>query len=559
MSAEDQLQEAADKATLASEQARVWAEGPVNTTVPTDSGPVPTIAEFMRINQEAIDDGLAVGAAYQAATITAGAVTLNAATAGTWGVLLNQNITALSLAGSLSGQATTIEAIFSQPGDTAYSVAAPSGVVLESGRTKLIDESVGSITLVRFTTVNNGLTWFAMVLAVFAELPGFTLPVITGENATFNDEGTATTGWTTSNATLSVTGSWLRQTKTAGGSNSSMTKSLGTFPPTNSDFILYGKVRTKYSGTSQAVVWLLNGAKKITLWFGTADGGTPAQGTIALITDSGSGENKVTLVTGYDYESNAVEFALHFDQKFQTVTAWFKEADGRWKWKGRAPMTWISAADIQMLHSTGSAAGSWIEFDYLTLARPNFAVLSDSIGEGKTLFSPDPALALTNDDSTWMRHAPIYPALRNNLIVNKGVGSQTSAQMLSRVADVTSTGAKLVFLHASSNDSVGGISQATRTSNIQSTVNAINAAGSQTVLLNAVYGTSSNANNPGLHDYMKTWWGTSMPTVTGVAAAINIMRPIDVAGEYMDPTLTQSDNIHPNIAGYTAIGQYIAQ
>lgn len=51
----EQLQEAADKATQASEQAGLWATGPDNTTVPTDSGPVPTIAEFNRAAQARVD------------------------------------------------------------------------------------------------------------------------------------------------------------------------------------------------------------------------------------------------------------------------------------------------------------------------------------------------------------------------------------------------------------------------------------------------------------------------------------------------------------------------
>lgn len=55
MSTIQQFQEAADKATQASAQADTWANGPVNTTVPTDSGPVPTIAEFNRAAQARVD------------------------------------------------------------------------------------------------------------------------------------------------------------------------------------------------------------------------------------------------------------------------------------------------------------------------------------------------------------------------------------------------------------------------------------------------------------------------------------------------------------------------
>lgn len=54
----EQLQEAADKASQASAQAGLWATGPVGTTVPTDSGPVPTISEFTRAAQERADDAI---------------------------------------------------------------------------------------------------------------------------------------------------------------------------------------------------------------------------------------------------------------------------------------------------------------------------------------------------------------------------------------------------------------------------------------------------------------------------------------------------------------------
>lgn len=55
MSTIQEFEEAAAKATQASAQAYTWANGPINTTVPTDSGPVPTIAEFTRANQARAD------------------------------------------------------------------------------------------------------------------------------------------------------------------------------------------------------------------------------------------------------------------------------------------------------------------------------------------------------------------------------------------------------------------------------------------------------------------------------------------------------------------------
>lgn len=595
----DRLEAAAIKAEGGAEILRKMANDPVGTYVSTESGPLPSLAEWQRINEAALGGVPALTALveetqedvqaleeesasldervtalesatpspiqddYQTATIVSGAVTLDAATARTWGVLLIEDVSGLTLSGAIAGKSTTIEAIFTQPADSANSVTIPAGVSLQDGRSTLVNESAGSITLVRFTSVNGGLTWLALVLAVFSAAPAFSLPSIADENSTFNDEGEATTGWTGSNATLSVSSSFLRQAKTAGGSNSSMTKAV-TFTPTNSDYILYGKIRAKYTTNDVAVVWLLNGSKEVSIWLGSANGGGSATlGAISFVGTTGaSTKNIASIATGYNYEATAVEFALQYDHKFSTLTAWFRESDGRWKWKGRVACNWFSAANIAALTTTGSAAGAWVEFDYLTLARPNIAILSDSIGEGKTLFSPDPALALTNDESTWVRHAPIYQSLRNNLVVNKGVGGNTSAQMLSRVADVTGTGARVVFLHASSNDEAGGVSQSTRTSNIQSTVNAIAAASGQTVLLNAMYGTLGGPDNspgPDLRDYMRTWWTTNLAAVTGLAEKIDIMHPIAVADDFMDSSLTQSDGIHPNVAGHTAIGQYIAQ
>lgn len=67
-----QLQEAADKATQASAQASIWATGPINLTVPTDSGPIPTIAEFTRANQELADAAIAALGWVLAGDFTAG-------------------------------------------------------------------------------------------------------------------------------------------------------------------------------------------------------------------------------------------------------------------------------------------------------------------------------------------------------------------------------------------------------------------------------------------------------------------------------------------------------
>jgi len=92
-------------------------------------------------------------------------------------------------------------------------------------------------------------------------------------------------------------------------------------------------------------------------------------------------------------------------------------------------------------------------------------------------------------------------------------------------------------------------------------VSAITAAGGKVVLLNAMYGTSAGGDNtptPDLRDYMRTWWNGGRLSVSGAAAVFDIMEPLRVSGDYMNAILTQSDGIHPNVGGQSAIGAYIA-
>lgn len=342
-----------------------------------------------------------------------------------------------------------------------------------------------------------------------------------------------------------------------------MTKGISTFTPTNRDYILYGRVRASTNGIG--ILWLLDGSKEVSIWFGSsAANTTQTTGAISICgtTSNGGVRNVASCGTGFAYDSTPVDFALQYDSKFGQLVCWFRESDGRWKFKAAVVCEWLSSANIQVLNSTGSPSGAWVEFDYLSLCKPNIVAIGDSICEGKTLFAPNLALGLNNDESSWQRHAVLFPAVRNNLVVNKGVSSQTSAQILSRIADATGESPRIVVLHASSNDEAAAISQATRTTNIQSTLNAITAAGQKPILLNAMYGAATGGDNtptPDLRDYMTTWWSVNADALSGDYMAIDIMAPIIDGSGYMQSSLTQSDGIHPTAAGYAAIGTHIQQ
>ncbi len=389
--------------------------------------------------------------------------------------------------------------------------------------------------------------------------PSLSLPTIADDNATFNDEGTATTGWTALNGTMSVASSYLRLTKTAGlGTSASMTKAV-TFTGTDKDYILYGKVRMSVGANNIGVIWFLNGLYELGLWVGSSTGNTSYDGHVAVVGTTGT-RNVGGALEAWSYDTTAIEFALHYDDKFGVVNLYVKQS-GKWRFKARAATDWFTATQIQCAITSNSPTNTWIEVDFLTLCKPNVMSIGDSICAGATLFNPDPALSLTNGTNTWQYHAQLYGSLRNNLIINKGVGSNTSAQIASRItADVLDHEPRVVFLHASSNDEAAAVSLATRTTNIQSAVTAIDGAGAACVLLNAMYGTAAGADNtptPDLRDYGLNWWTAYMPGLTNVDVAINIMQPL-LSGGFMDPALTESDGIHPTAFGYQDIGQFIA-
>lgn len=506
--------------------------------------------------------GGSVSNVYATASISSGVLTLNYATAQTFGVMLNQNVTSLVLSGAVSGQRCEISVIFSQSAIGGFSVTKPSSVIFPDGVTSIASTVSSQLTLVTFTTVDAGTTWLMNSREVFSPVAPIVLPVITTENFVNNDEGTSATGWSLTNSTIATASSWLRTTKTAAGAASS-TKALGTPISTDKDYIVYISGRVKTDGATVAFIGIeaAGGAANgvFSVWFNTAAATTTYSAGAMSVQYYDGTTVKVSALAGATASATvAVNLAIHYDSKFDSITVWVKQSDGRWKFGARVGgIAFFNVSTMVHRFTDTSSAGAWIEFDYFSVCLPNLAVIGDSITEGANGFSPNTGAGLTNDETTWMRHAPLYPSLRNNLIVNKGVGSNTSAAILARIADVTALGAEAVFLHCSTNDAVGPVAQATRKTNIQSSVDAIVAAGAEVVLLNSVYGTESNALNPGARNYYKDSWDNYMSTVTGVSTKIDIMQPILSTNGFMDDAMSDADDIHLNASGAAAVGAYI--
>ncbi|MFN3732257.1 SGNH/GDSL hydrolase family protein [Comamonas testosteroni] len=489
---------------------------------------------------------------------SAGAIAINASLSNTFGITLTGNATIANPSGLSDGMLLNI--FIRQDATGGRTVSFGNKFRWAGGTAPSLSTAPNAADIIRAQyDAGTGLL-FCSVLTGFdaSPIPSGILPSIADDNATFNDEGDSTTGWTPTNASLATSSSWLRMTKTSSsGSGAKMSKAV-TLPGANKDFIIYGKVRVRSSAANDAgVIWLYDGGSKVAgVWFNyIVNIGTPA-GTIQLEGNASGSSQTAVVASGLDLQNTGVEFALQYDNKFQTLNIYFKQPDGTWDLKGRVAHAWFSAPNIEMVSVSMAPTGFWMEFDYLTICKPNIVVIGDSIAEGKNLYSPNRSLGLSDYSSTWARYFKGYPSLRNTVIVNKGVGSETSTATLARITDATSLGARVVFLHASSNDQVNGVSQAARTSNTTSMVTAITAASAKAVLLNALYGTSTLAGNPAHRDYMKSWWDANKDGV-GAFSALDIMEPLQVS-DFMNPAYTQSDGIHPKPAGYALIGAQLS-
>lgn len=496
---------------------------------------------------------------YAAVSIVSGVVNINTSLAQTFGIVLNQNITSFTLTNAVLGQARIADVIFTQPAVGGFAVAIPSNYVIQGGLAELVSSKPYAITKVRFTSTDAGVTWTAQRQFVGHSLITPILPTFTDNTPTFNDEGTTTSGWTATAATASINGDYLRYTRSTVTVTSSLTKPL-TLTGTNKDYIFYGKVRAASAANQVSLVWFDNGTVQLALWLNSAVAGSVyTAGAVSIRGTVGGVAQILQVASGLDLQGTPLEFALQFDSKYNAVSVFFKDGTGTWLFKGRILCDWISYNVIAMTSSSIAPVGTWLEMDYFTVTRPNLISIGDSITEGKPLFSPNPALALNNDSTSWQRYAKVYPLLRNNLIVNKGVGGQTSTQIHARITDATAQGAKVIFYQASANDSTGGVSQVLRATNIQNDINAGVTSGAAVVLINGSNATAIGANNqpiPAQRDYMNQSWTGDLAFSYGASAIVDTTIPVRDALNFLSATYA-SDDIHYNAAGAALVGAFI--
>lgn len=505
---------------------------------------------------------------FMISTINSGTVTVNPESCNYWKVPVTEPIINLVINPVNSNNDNcVIELVlfFNQPTDQSFQITLPNNIKksIEQKTDFLI--SPKAETHIRLISIDKGKTW---KIEWFNNFSSSLLPIINDENASFIDEGVSTAGWTGIRGEVTLNNNTVKLTKTSvPGENAGMSKPM-VFTPLNKDFILYGKIRaSKMALGDTSTVWFLNGTKEYSFWLGNDDGGSAANyylGSSSFSVNDGTRKTVVLAGNGeLNYETEFLEFALQYDSKFKQTSCWFKQASGNWVLKARLKHDFVSPSpvEIQLFKGSRSPIGSWVEFDYLMLCSPNIISIGDSICEGKQLFSPNLSLNLSNHENTWQYNCHLLPNLRNNLIVNKGVGGESSGEILNRISEVTTQSPRLVLIHASTNDVSKNITSEKRTENIQNTINAVKTVGSEVVLLNALYGTKTapdNTPNNQLKNFMMNWWENESVKITGVRSKVNIMTAINDSEGFMDTINTSADGLHPNAEGYRKIGAFIA-
>lgn len=482
-----------------------------------------------------------------------------------FGVFLSAPVESMVFTGVPSSGKTEITVMFRQGPLGGMSVAFPRSVKLPKGVDSKVETGAMRATEITLSTVDGGASWFMRKTASYdmTAPPVFTLPVIAGENETFNDEGDSAVDWSPLNGTVSSSDSVMRYTKTAYGV--SWLRRAANRPPSNSDHIVYARVRVTNAPGAIGVLHFYDPAtsRQAGIWIGSAQGSvTPAQGAVSLTgtpPNDPSVRNSVLLATGVDYQNSWLVFALHWDCTYSVMNCFFLESSGKWKLKGRVSCGYVGGPDMYAQFTPATPNGSVMEIDYITVARPNFVAFGDSVAAGAPWFDPNPAIGASNDEGTWERHAPVGKGLRNNLIVNKGIPGYNSYQSLLRMPQINNLGAKLIFLQGPTNDWAAGFSQGTSKDHMQAIVESAVANGSAVVLLNQIYCPQTTVGNtpvPVRRDWAMASW-SNLQTMTGVSAFVDVMYPLRDENNFMDVSLSATDG-HPNLAGYKAMGELIS-
>lgn len=388
------------------------------------------------------------------------------------------------------------------------------------------------------------------------------LPSYTPNTPTYTDDLTST-GWSVTDGAISTPSSGVVRLTQSGTTQANAVRAV-TMPVVNRDWIIYGKVRGRKTAGDTQIIHLRSGSyhrAQVLLNFNAELSPQGSElGTISVryIPSNGAQttSTKKVAMKFVDTDTEWVEFALHYDSEFSALEVQFRQCGGPWRFGAHVSGAWF-AGDLCVSAQNSTTGGSWIEWSKLELVAPDIMAIRDSGFAGTPGYNPNPSLNRNDGYSAWMNWAHIYPENDNTLIVNRGIGGETSAQTAARVPALMACGPKVVFLGAGGNDFGNGVTQAQRKANIQGMVDGIVNGGAACVLVNGSY--AGKGYSPGMREYQETSWNEHLNTMTGVSLFIDPMTATEDCSGYVDPAYLHTDNAHYNVAGYAAVGKYIAE
>lgn len=384
-------------------------------------------------------------------------------------------------------------------------------------------------------------------------------PTIEGDNLLSEVDTTTISGWTVENANTTFTsdGSVLTLDNDGGGTG---IVNRDVAMTASGDFIVYAKLSSESISGSYASLQLGaigDGQVIVALGYNWATT-SPEQNRISAAFRDGA--DAIVGIEGpvIDYSAGPIEIALLYNSEFGSGTLFIKESGS---WVGYGVVVASDPYRTKISVYQGGGADAALTIHELFIAKPNVVSVGDSITEGATLYAPDHTEGLDDFTSTWQSYANLYPGVRNNIIVNKGIGSQNSAQIDSRLSGIMADAQpQVVFLQASANDFGAGFTLSQRTVNIQNSIDKITGAGAKVALLNAVYpNADAGAIFPDAGDYYREWWETQLGEIESANIKIDWMEGSGIlsGGTYMDTSYTQADGVHPTPSGYGLLGDYI--
>lgn len=393
------------------------------------------------------------------------------------------------------------------------------------------------------------------------------LPPILDNNTLSTFEGDSIANWENyAFAPVSIVNGKLRVTKGLPIGQSAGSRLPVKLPAGKSDFLVYAKA--KIDPNQSTVLWLLSDVyETVGIWCNslTADpAAANVPNRVCLAAQHSAAQVVMACETVFDFANNELEFALQYEAQYDQVIFWFKGSEGRWEFGARVTCPWLVYRTFAVTFGNNSVEGTICEVSYITTAKPNLIVYGDSISVGANGYSPQYSAGWNNYRSNWAYYADLYQSLRNNLPVIKGFGGLTTPAMEARMPDLLACESRMVFLHASTNDFAGGVTQQQRTDGMQRIIDSLNAAGTQVMLLNAMQGTPESPHNTGgfgpilLKPYVDDWWINWRQKLRGLGQVLDIARVVSLNG-YQDPAITELDGVHPTVAGYAKIGARIRQ